>query len=48
MDDEIRSLHKLSPRFIIPVGTQVVLKASKTLADGQYRKPGTVGVTETS
>ena len=39
-----RALHKLSPNFIIPVGTQVVLKSSKTLADGQFRKPGTVGV----
>src|SRR5262245_3937419 len=44
MADTTRTLQKLSPSFIIPVGTQVVLKASKTLPDGQYRKPGTVGV----
>jgi predicted nucleotidyltransferase len=44
MSDEVRSLHKLSPKFIISVGTQVVLKASKTLASGDFRKPGTVGV----
>ena len=44
MTDEIRNLHKLSPSFVISAGTQVVLKVSKTLADGEYRKPGTVGV----
>jgi len=44
MAGDIRTLHELSPRFIIPVGTQVVLKAAKTLPDGQFRKPGTVGV----
>ncbi len=44
MPDEIRNLHKLSPSFVISGGTQVVLKVSKTLADGEYRKPGTVGV----
>ncbi|HEX5105077.1 MAG TPA: hypothetical protein VFV87_14760 [Pirellulaceae bacterium] len=44
MAHETRTLHKLSPKFIIPVGTQVVLKAPKTLPGGEYRKPGTVGV----
>ena len=44
MKDSYRTLHKLSPQFIIPVGTQVVLKVSKALAGGEYRKPGTVGV----
>jgi uncharacterized protein len=44
MTDEIRNLHILSPSFVISAGTQVVLKVSKTLADGEYRKPGTVGV----
>lgn len=44
MTGDYRALHQLSPKFIIPVGTQVVLKAAKTLPDGQYRKPGTVGV----
>src|SRR5688500_7321995 len=44
MKDSYRTLHKLSPQFVIPVGTQVVLKVSKALAGGEYRKPGTVGV----
>jgi predicted nucleotidyltransferase len=44
MAGDNRTLHKLSPNFIIPVGTQVVLQAAKTLPDGQFRKPGTVGV----
>jgi hypothetical protein len=44
MSDEIHNLHKLSPSFVISAGTQVVLKVSKSLADGTYRKPGAVGV----
>lgn len=42
--DEVRSLKKLSPKFVISAGTQVVLKVSKGLAPGAYRKPGAVGV----
>ena len=42
--DEVRSLKKLSPKFVISAGTQVVLKVSKALAPGACRKPGAVGV----
>lgn len=44
MSGEIPSIGRLSPKFVIPAGTQVVLKVSKALAEGDYRKPGTVGV----
>ena len=44
MADASRSLEHRSPTFIISAGTQVVLKVSKALPDGSYRKPGTVGV----
>lgn len=39
-----RSLQNLSPHFVIPAGTQVVLKSEKQLEDGTFRKPGVVGV----
>jgi hypothetical protein len=40
-----RSFRKLLPGFSIAAGTQVVLKASKPLPDGQQFKPaGSVGV----
>ena len=39
------SFRKLLPGFVIPAGTQVVLKAAKTLPDGeQFKPPGSVGV----
>ncbi len=39
------SFRKLLPGFVIPAGTQVVLKVAKTLVDGeQFRPPGSVGV----
>jgi len=39
------SIRKLSPGFVIPVGTQVVLRASKRVEGGdQTRKAGSVGV----
>jgi predicted nucleotidyltransferase len=44
MTDSGRSLEHRSPTFVISAGTQVVLKVSKSLADGSYRKPGSVGV----
>lgn len=44
MADELRPLGKLSPRYVISAGTQVVLKVSKGLAAGDHRKPGTVAV----
>jgi predicted nucleotidyltransferase len=44
MTDPSRSLQHRSPTFVISAGTQVVLKVSKALADGSYRKPGSVGV----
>jgi predicted nucleotidyltransferase len=36
------SLRHLLPTFIIPVGTQVVLKVAKGVADGAYKPHGTV------
>ena len=51
MPDDIRSIRKVSPSYVIAAGTQVVLKVSKVIAAAQedasavaYRKPGTVGV----
>ena len=44
MSGEIPAIGRLSPKFVIPSGTQVVLKAPKALAEGDYRKPGTVGI----
>ena len=39
------SFRKLLPGFVIPAGTQVVLKAAKILASGeQFKPPGSVGV----
>jgi len=39
------SFRKLLPGFVIPAGTQVVLKAAKILASGEHFKPpGSVGV----
>jgi hypothetical protein len=44
MPNEQHSIHKHSPGFVIPAGTQVVLRQSKPL-DGSdsYKKPGAVG-----
>src|SRR5262245_51108291 len=44
MIDPSRSLEHRSPPFVISAGTQVVLKVSKALAGGSYRKPGSIGV----
>lgn len=44
MTDSSRSLEHRSPAFVISAGTQVVLKVSKALADGSYRKPGSVAL----
>jgi hypothetical protein len=44
MSHDAHSFRKLSPRFVIPAGTQVVLKVVKQLADGGFKKTGTVGV----
>ena len=44
MPGEIPSLVRQSPKFVISAGTQVVLKVSKAIGDGDYRKPGTVGI----
>jgi len=45
MSAETPSFRKLLPGFVIPSGTQVVLKVAKTLSDGQQFKPaGSVGV----
>lgn len=52
MPDDIRSIRKVSPSYVIAAGTQVVLKVSKVIAAAQedaklaaaYRKSGTVGV----
>jgi len=39
------SFRKLLPGFVIPAGTQVVLKVAKALPDGQeFKPPGSVGV----
>ena len=39
------SFRKLLPGFVIPAGTQVVLKVAKALADGQqFKPPGSVGL----
>ncbi|MGE3805965.1 MAG: nucleotidyltransferase domain-containing protein, partial [Gemmataceae bacterium] len=43
MTDE-HSFRKLLPTFIIPVGTQVVLKVDKVTPDGQTRLHGSVGI----
>ena len=40
-----RTIQRYSPDFVIPAGTQVVLKSSKALTGGEeVRKPGSVGV----
>jgi hypothetical protein len=40
-----RSFRKLLPGFVIPAGTQVVLKVAKVVADGQqFKPPGSVGI----
>ena len=52
MPDDIRSIRKVSPSYVIAAGTQVVLKVSKVIAAVQeaaeaaatYRKTGTGGV----
>lgn len=52
MPDDIHSIRKISPSYVIAAGTQVVLKVSKVVAAAQepaaqgeaFRKPGTVGV----
>lgn len=52
MPDDIRSIRKVSPGYVIAAGTQVVLKVSKVVATVQeeaaqgttYRKTGTVGI----
>ena len=52
MPDDIRSIRKVSPGYVIAAGTQVVLKVSKVVAAVQeetaqgaaYRKTGTVGI----
>lgn len=36
-------LQKLSPNFVIPPGSQVVLVVTKATNDGAFKKPGTVG-----
>jgi predicted nucleotidyltransferase len=39
------SFRKLLPGFVIPAGTQVVLKVAKALPDGQqFKPPGSVGI----
>jgi hypothetical protein len=44
-DHPDRSFRKLLPGFVIPAGTQVVLKAAKVLPGGEHSKPpGSVGV----
>ncbi len=44
MPGETPSIGRQSPKFVISAGTQVVLKVSKAIGDGDYRKPGTVGI----
>ena len=45
MCQDQHSFRKLLPGFVIPAGTQVVLKVGKVLPDGQHTKPpGSVGV----
>src|SRR4029434_3884755 len=52
MPDDVRSIRKVSPGYVIAAGTQVVLKVSKVVETVQeaasrgnaYRKPGTVCV----
>ena len=41
---EEHSFRHLLPGFLIPLGTQVVLKVDKTLPDGSLRQRGSVGV----
>lgn len=44
LSHEEHSLRKHSPGFMIPSGTQVVLRSAKRLADGsEFKKPGSVG-----
>ncbi len=45
MADPEHSFRKLLPGFVIPAGTQVVLKVANALPDGQqFKLPGSVGV----
>ena len=45
MTPQSHSFRKLLPGFVIAAGTQVVLKVSKPLAEGErYKPPGSVGV----
>ena len=45
MSRDQHSFRKLLPGFVIPAGTQVVLKVAKVLPGGQqYKPPGSVGV----
>ena len=45
MSADEHSFRKLLPGFVIPAGTQVVLKAAKILPDGeQFKPPGSVGI----
>ena len=45
MSQNQHSFRKLLPGFVIPAGTQVVLKVAKVLPDGQqFKPPGSVGV----
>ncbi len=37
-------LQKLSANFVIPPGSQVVLVVTKSVGDGQFKKPGSVGI----
>ena len=45
MSADEHSFRKLLPGFVIPAGTQVVLKAAKALPDGErFKPPGSVGI----
>ena len=45
MEHGTHSFHKLLPGFVIPAGTQVVLKVAKAVTDGQqFKPPGSVGL----
>ncbi len=45
MPDSDHSFRRLLPGFVIPAGTQVVLKVAKALPDKEeFKSPGSVGV----
>ena len=44
MSKQEKTIGQASPGFVISAGSQVVLKVSKALANGEYKKPGSVGV----